>query len=193
MRQILTIAAASLALHIAPASAAVDWTNVDQALGKTGTDQPGEVHKYGLPRSDLRVTVDGVSIAPALALGGWLAFKPMGAEAMVMGDVVLTEQEINPVLTRLLTDGITVTAIHNHLLRAQPATFYMHVAAQGDPVKLARMLHDALAGGSKTPFAVSAPAAAGLDLDAHALDERLGHHGSANGSVYQFSIPRADA
>jgi Domain of Unknown Function (DUF1259) len=117
----------------------------------------------------------------------------MGTQAMVMGDLVLTEQEINPVLARLLTEGITATGIHNHLLRAQPATFYMHVAGEGDPIKLAQGLHDALSA-SQTPLGGGqAPATqASLDLDTAKLEQVLGHKGSANGGVYQFSIPRGD-
>ena len=177
-----------------PALAAeMDWSKVDQALGKTGTAQPGEVHKYALPRTDLHVTVDGVAIKPALALGGWLAFKPMGEVTMVMGDLVMAEDEINPVMAKLLANGITVTAVHNHLLRTQPATFYMHVAGQGDPVKLATAIHEAL-GASKTPFgpAPAAAPAAPLDIDTAKLEQVLGHKGMANGGVYQFAIPRAD-
>jgi hypothetical protein len=154
------------------------------------------VHKYGLPRTDLHVTLDGVVIKPTLALGGWLAFKSMGTDAMVMGDLVLAEDEINPVMAKLLAGGVTVTAVHNHLLRAQPATFYMHVAGQGDPVKLAAAIHDAL-GASKTPFGAATPAAAAtappaLDLDTAKLEQILGQKGAANGGVYQFAIPRAD-
>jgi hypothetical protein len=170
-----------------------DWSKVDQALGRTGSDQPGGVHKYGLPRSDLHVTLDGVEIKPALALGGWLAFKSMGGSAMVMGDLVMAENEINPVMTKLLADGISVTAVHNHLLRAQPATFYMHVAGQGDAVKLATALHDAL-GASKTPAAAppSSTRVAPPAIDTAKLETALGYKGTANGGVYQFSIPRAD-
>jgi hypothetical protein len=155
------------------------------------------VHKYGLPRTNLHVTLDGVAIKPALALGGWLAFKPMGEGAMVMGDLVMAEDEINPVMAKLLANGITVTAVHNHLLRAQPATFYMHVAGQGDPVQLATALHEAL-GASKTPFG-PAPAAAAptatptpLEVDTEKLDQAVGYEGTVNGGVYQFTIPRAD-
>jgi hypothetical protein len=178
-------------------AATPDWGKVDQALGRAGSNQPGEVHKYSIPRSDLQVTVDGVAIKPALALGGWLAFKPMGEQAMVMGDLVLTEPEINPVLSKLLAGGIAVTAIHNHLLRAQPATFYMHVAADGDPAKLAATLHDALSA-TGTPLSsgpapqAAAPAQPSLELDTARLDQTLGHKGSANGGVYQFGIPRGD-
>jgi hypothetical protein len=176
--------------------AGMDGSRVDQALVKTGTAQPGDVHKYGLPRTDLHVTVDGMAIKPALALGGWLAFKPMGEATMVMGVLVMAEDESNPVKAKLLANGITVTAMHKHLLRAQPATFYMHVAGLGDPVKLATALHDAL-GASKMPFGVAAagapPAAATpLDLDTAKLDQAIGHKGTATGGVYQFGIPRAD-
>jgi hypothetical protein len=193
MRHILAIAAVTGLTIASPASAAIDWSKVDEALGKTGNNQPGDVHKYSLPRSDLQVTVDGVAIKPSLALGGWLAFKPMGEQTMVMGDLVLTEQEVNPVLTKLLAGGITVTAVHNHLLRAQPATFYMHVAGEGDPIKLATGLHDALSA-SRTPLGgTPAPAAqASLDLDTAKLEQTLGYKGNASSGVYQFSIPRGD-
>src|SRR5882757_5456879 len=137
MATVAKLAASCVALMLAlPAAAETDWKKVDEALGKTGAQQPGEVYKYGLPRSDLHVTVDGVEIKPALALGGWLAFNSMGDKTMVMGDLVLTGDEINPVLSKLEEGGISVTAIHNHLLRATPMTFYMHVGGAGDPVKL---------------------------------------------------------
>src|ERR1700680_2774624 len=103
-------------------AADIDWKKVDAALGKTAAVS-GEVHRYGLPRSDLHVTLDGVAIKPALALGGWVAFAPMHGEAMLMGDLVLLETEITPVMTRLLDSGLDITAIHNHILRASPATF----------------------------------------------------------------------
>jgi hypothetical protein len=146
-----------------------------------------------VPRTDLQVTVDGVSIKPAFALGGWLAFKPMGAGAMVMGDLVLTGNEINPVMTKLLAGGVGVTAVHNHLLRAQPPTFYMHVNGEGDPVKLATTLHDALTA-SKTPFAappaVASSTPAAPELDSAKLEQVLGYKATLNGGVYQFSVPR---
>lgn len=197
MRRLLAFAAAAWLVVSAVPAVAVDWNSVDQALGKPGSDQPGGVHKYALPRSDLQVSVDGVVIKPSLALGGWLAFLPMGERTMIMGDLVLTEQEINPVLTKLLAEGITVTAIHNHLLRAQPAVFYMHVAAEGDPVKLAGRLHEALLA-SRTPLGLApvahSPASveAPLDLDTAKLDQIVGRKGSRNGGVYQFSVPRSD-
>src|SRR5207244_6139712 len=97
----------------------------------------GDVHRYGFPRTDLTVTLDGVTIKPALALGGWVAFKPMHGEAMIMGDLVLLETEINPVMLKMIEGGLEITAVHNHLLRASPATFYMHVGGHGNHTKMA--------------------------------------------------------
>jgi len=175
-------------------AADIDWSKVDQALGKPGTNQPGGVHKYGLPRSDLMITVDGVAIKPALALGSWIGFMPTGNGAMLMGDLVLTEMEIEPVMKRLIDDGIEITAIHNHLLRTTPAVFYMHVGGQGDPVKLAQTLHAGLSL-SQTPFAAPAPGATPptIELDTAAIDAALQAKGTINGGVYQFSIPRAES
>jgi hypothetical protein len=175
-------------------AADIDWKKVDAALGKTAAVS-GEVHRYGLPRSDLHVTLDGVAIKPALALGGWVAFAPMHGEAMLMGDLVLLESEITPVMTKLLDGGLAITAIHNHILRASPATFYMHVGGHGDPEKMAGVLRSALSSASKTPFdppaTTSGPAPA-VDLDTAKLDEIIGVKGAANGGVYQFGVPRRD-
>src|SRR5205823_3417201 len=122
-----------------------DWARVGEALGKSGTEMPGGVYRVGLPRTDLKVTLDGVEIKPGFALGGWLGFEKAGAQSMVMGDLVLTADEVNPVMEKLLAGGIQVTALHNHLLRNQPFTMYMHVMGMGDPVRLATVLHEALA------------------------------------------------
>jgi hypothetical protein len=177
------------------AVAAEDWqAQVGDALGKTGSAMPGGIYRVGLPRTDLKVTLDGVELKPGFALGGWLAFENMGEQAMVMGDLVLTQDEVTPVMTKLAAGGIDVTALHNHLLRNQPFTMYMHVLGRGDPVKLAAVLHTALAE-SKTPLSAAPSAAAGpspIDLDTTAIDQTLGAKGSNNGGVYQFSIPRAE-
>jgi Domain of Unknown Function (DUF1259) len=177
------------------AVAADDWqAQVGEALGKTGAAAPGGIYRVGLPRTDLKVTLDGVELKPGFALGSWLAFEKMGDQGMVMGDLVLTMDEVAPVMTKLASGGIEVTALHNHLLRNQPFTMYMHVQGNGDPVKLAAVLHAALAE-SKTPLsaAPAAPAASPpIDLDTAALDQTLGAKGTNNGGVYQFSIPRAE-
>jgi hypothetical protein len=196
MKQRLTLLALGAAVLLcAPARGAdIDWKKVDAALGKTAAVS-GEVHRYGLPRSDLHVTLDGVAIKPALALGGWVAFAPMHGEAMLMGDLVLLETEITPVMTKLLDSGLDITAIHNHILRASPATFYMHVAGHGDPEKMAASIHSALSSASKTPFdqpATTAGPAPALDLDTAKIDEAMGAKGTVNGGVYQFGIPRRE-
>ena len=173
-------------------AADIDWQKVDDALGRKPAVS-GDVHRYGFPRTDLTVTLDGVTIKPALALGGWVAFKPMHGEAMVMGDLVLLETEVNPVMLKLIEGGLEITAVHNHLLRASPATFYLHVGGHGDPAKMAAVIRDALSA-SKTPLAT--PAAAGpapaIELDTAQLDQIIGAKGQANGGVYQFGVPRRD-
>jgi len=174
-------------------AAEIDWKKVDAALGKTAAVS-GEVHRYGLPRSDLHVALDGVAIKPALALGGWVSFAPVHGEAMVMGDLVLLETEITPVMTKLLDGGLDITAIHNHILRASPATFYMHVGGHGDPEKMAAVIRSALSA-SKTPFdppATTAGPAPAVDLDTAKLDQIMGVKGTASGGVYQFGVPRRD-
>jgi hypothetical protein len=189
----LVLGAASLALVTAAGAQEIDWKKVDAALGRSAA-VVGDVHRYGFPRTDLQVTLEGVAIKPAFALGGWVAYKPMHGEAMIMGDVVLLETEINPVMAKLLDAGVDVTAVHNHLLRASPATFYMHVGGHGDPVKMAEAIHAALAV-SKTPLTAPSPAASpapALDIDTAKIDEILGAKGTVNGGVYQFGIPRRD-
>jgi hypothetical protein len=179
-----------------PAIAADDWqAQVGEALGKTGSTTPSGIYRVGLPRTDLKVTLDGVELRAGFALGSWLAFEKMGDAGMVMGDLVLTMDEVSPVMKKLIEGGIEVTALHNHLLRNQPFTMYMHVLGHGDPVKLAAALHTALAE-SKTPLtgAPAAPAASPptIDLDTAAIDAALGAKGTNNGGVYQFGIPRAE-
>jgi hypothetical protein len=174
---------------------AADWKAVGQALGKEGSMQPGDVYKVSLPRSDLQVTAGGVQIKPALALGGWVAFKKMGNDTMVMGDLVLTEDEVTPVLTKLQEGGVEQTALHNHVLHESPRVMYMHIRAAGDALKIAKAIHDALAQ-SKTPF--TAPAAGGdqtqdIGIDTKQLDQIMGQTGKVNGGVYQFSVPRGEA
>jgi hypothetical protein len=196
MNRALSLASISLIAVLAtPAKAETNWLVVDTILTRTGAVS-GEVHRYGLPRSDLNVSLDGVALKPGFALGGWVAFEPMGDKAMMMGDLVLTETEINPVMSKLLSEGLQVTALHNHLLRANPPTFYMHVAGAGDPAQLARLVRAALEE-SKTPFDVKPPAetaaaSAAFDFETAKVDAAIGHKGKANGGVYQFGIPRAD-
>lgn len=193
-RPLATLCTICLLLPASVALAETDWSQVDAAIGKKAA-VAGSVHKYGLPRSDLHVTLDGVTIKPGLALGGWIAFEPSGDGAMMMGDLVLTETEVNPVMRSLLANGVQVTAVHNHLLRASPAPFYMHLGAHGDPAKLVTVVREALAE-TKTPFEPSAVPVGEppkIDFDTAQVEEALGAHGKNNGGVYQFSIPKAKA
>ena len=194
MRAVLMLAIGGVVMATAVAANAqdIDWKKVDEAAGRTGAVS-SDVHRYGFPRTDLQVTLDGVTIRPALALGGWAAFKPVHGGAMVMGDLVLLETEINPVMAKLIENGVEITAIHNHLLRSSPATFYMHIGGHGDPVKLATAIRTGLAA-SKTPLTPPAPPASqpAIDLDTAQLDQIIGVKGQATGGVYQFGVPRRD-
>src|SRR3954469_9160787 len=156
MRYLKTIAFSALMGMAALPVQAADWSAVATALGKAGTEMPGNVYRVGLPRTDLHVMRDGIELKPTFALGSWVAFTPMGNQAMVMGDLVLTEDEVEPVMRAILEGGLDVTALHTPTFKAAPATFYMHIGGMGDAAAMARTIHSALAL-SKTPF--TAPAA----------------------------------
>ena len=162
-------------------------------MGRPGQMQPGDVIKFGMPRKDLHVVLDGVDIKAGLALGSWMAFKRDGSGAMVMGDLVLTEDEVEPVMMKLQEGGIHESAIHNHLLGESPHVMYMHIASHGDPVQMAKAIHDALAL-TKTPGPDAAPGlpAAELGFDQKQVEQILGHAGKVNGGVLQIAVPRAE-
>ena len=170
-----------------------DWKPVEMALGKAGSIQPGDVYKVSFPRSDLKVIVAGVELKPALALGSWVAFKRDGEVTVVMGDLVLTESEVTPVLSKLEAGGVEPTALHNHVLNESPRVMYMHIHAMGDGVKIAKIIHDAIAL-TKTPFAPPAanPSGGDIGIDTKQIDQIMGQNGKVNGGVYQFGIARAD-
>lgn len=182
---VLSASAPTLAQPAAP-------TPIQEVLGRA-PQTTGDVQKFAFPRSDLNVMLDGVKVQPALALGGWLAFRPMGGMTHweVMGDLVLTQDEIKPLEQKLIAGGLTFTAIHNHLLRAEPLAFYMHVHGMGDPVAMSKTLKEALAA-TKTPTAAPGPAPSTTTLDRAGLEKIMGRTGTiAGGGVLQFSIPRA--
>jgi hypothetical protein len=168
------------------------WKPVEDSLGRKGSSQPGDVYKFSMPRSDLKVTVAGTPIKAGLALGSWLAFKRESTGAVVMGDLVLTESEVSPVMAKLEQEGIEQTALHNHLLNESPRIMYLHVAGHGDAVKLGAALKDALAL-TKTPSAPpAAPSQQSLGFDSAQVDQALGYKGKNNNCIYQFSIARAE-
>jgi len=156
--------------------------------------QPGDVYKFGLPRSDLAVTVDRIQLKPALALGSWVAFKATSSGAIAMGDLVLREAEVEPVMAKLAEGGIEVTALHHHVLHETPRVYYMHIHGAGDAVQLAQAIHAAI-GLTKTPpppTGTTTPAAGALGLDTTQIAQSLGHSGKVNGGVYQVSVARPD-
>src|SRR5499426_857230 len=172
-----------------------DWKAVEQALGKSGQLQSGDVFRVGMPRSDLSVTVKGVPVKAGFALGSYAAFKQIGDHAMVMGDLVLLDQEVPAVMSALLGGGLEVTAVHNHVNDVSPHVLYMHYGGHGDAVRLAKALRQALAA-SGTPLGatVAAPAAAsGPTLDTKQIEQSLGRQGREIGAgVYQVTVPRSE-
>ena len=194
----IVVCAASMAVAFGASTGAAaaegEWDAVAKAIGRPGTEMPGGVYRVGIGRSDLTVSLDGVQIKPPLALGSYLAFKKTGKETMVMGDLVLLQEEVNPVMKKLIEQGVEVTAIHNHLLRATPQVMYMHYQGHGDAAKLAAAVRSALEA-SKTPLEAPAKGAAqpSIDLDTAAIEKTLGAKGTNNGGVYGFNIARAES
>jgi Domain of Unknown Function (DUF1259) len=182
---------------MAAQSDSVDWKAIEVAMGRPSVTQAGDVHRFNFPRGDLHVTVTSasgsVAISTAFALGGWIAFKATGDGIIAMGDLVLADDEINPVITALQAGGIEQTAIHHHLLHESPRVYYMHVHARGDAVKIAQAIGEAVAlTGTPAPAPAAAPSAA-LDLDTLQVARVLGYPGRVNSGVYQVGVPRAEA
>ena len=175
-------------------SSTIDWDQVGQAVGKQGTLMKGDVYRIDLPRSDLNVTSQGVQIKPALALGSYTAFKDMGdGNAMVMGDLVLTEDEYNKVISKLQEGGIGQTAVHKHLLQESPAIWWTHIHGTGDPVAMAKSIRSAL-DLTGTPLTQSSSSeSTDMGFDTSQLDQIIGHTGTTQGGVYKYSIGRADS
>jgi hypothetical protein len=174
---------------------ASDWKQVEAAMGRPGQMQPGDVIRFAMPRKDLHVVLDGVEIKPALALGSWAAFKRDANGAMVMGDLVLTEDEVQPVMAKLQEGGIHESAVHNHLIGELPHVIYMHIASHGDAAQMAKAVRDTVAltktpGPDPTP---AAPSTAELAFDQKQVEQILGHTGKVNGGVLQVGVPRAES
>jgi hypothetical protein len=156
--------------------------------------QPDGAYKFSMPRADLHVTAGGVAIKPGFALGSWAAFDKLGPNSMAMGDLVLTEDEVTPVVTKLEQSGIEVTAIHNHLLHESPRVMYVHFHGHGEATQVAKALHDAIAltatPAQGPPPSPNPPA---LGFDQGSVEKALGRTGKNNGGVLQFAVPRAEA
>jgi hypothetical protein len=173
-----------------------DWKAVEQALGKPGQLQPGDVFRVGMPRTDLNVSVKGVPVKAGFALGSYAAFRQVGDHAMVMGDLVLLDAEVPAVMSGLFAGGLEVTAVHNHLNEMSPHVMYMHYEGHGDAVQLAKALRQALAS-SATPLggaSAAASAVSGATLDTKQIEQALGRQGrDVGGGVFQVTAPRSEA
>ena len=189
---LVVIAAGASSVYAADA----DWKAVEQALGKSGQLQPGDVFRVGMPRTDLNVSVKGVPVKAGFALGSYAAFKQVGDHAMVMGDLVLLDAEVAPVMSGLFAGGLEVTAVHNHLNEMSPHVMYMHYEGHGDALQLAKALRQAL-GASATPLggaAAGSSAASGPTLDTKQIEQALGRQGrDVGGGVFQVTAPRSEA
>jgi hypothetical protein len=189
---LITLVSWSQSSKTTKAAASADWKDVDSAMGRAGQDQPDGTHKYAFPRKDMNVTVGGVQIKAGLALGSWVAFKSTSqGNSMVMGDLVLAEDEVAPVMAELQSGGIEITALHNHLIGESPRVMYMHIHGMGNAANLAKAIHAAIAK-TKTPDAGASAAPPDLDIDTKQIDQILGHSGKNNGGIYQVGVPRAD-
>src|SRR5438094_4210504 len=180
-------------------SSTVDTTAIEKAIGKGG-ELKDNVYKISLPRTDLSVTVKGVKVKPGLALGSWVAFTEAGGQAVIDGDLVLTEDEVAPVFDKLRKEGIEVTALHNHLIGETPRVMFLHIAGKGDAARLASHIKDALAL-TKTPLGESArksgevstkTGAEEAGFNAEQIQQVLGHKGTVKGGVLQVSVPRPE-
>jgi hypothetical protein len=170
-----------------------DWKPVESALGRTGKVQSDGVLKFAMPRKDLKVTVAGTPIKPGLALGSWCAFFGSSDNSIVMGDLVLLEDEVAPVMQKLQAGGVEIAALHNHVLHESPRVMYMHIAGHGNAAKLAQTIQGALAEtGTPAETASAAATQQKIDLDTDKIDQALGRQGKDNGGIYQFAVARAE-
>ncbi len=188
---LITLVSWGQSSKLTKAAAPADWKDVDAAMGRAGQDQPDGTHKFSLPRKDMNVTISGVQVKAGLALGSWVAFAHSGKSDMAMGDLVLAEDEVGPVMQELQSGGIDITALHNHLLGESPRVMYMHIHGMGNAASMAKAIHAAVAK-TKTPEASPASAPPELDIDTKQVDQILGHSGKNNGGIYQVSVPRAE-
>jgi len=172
----------------------LDVIGIDKAIGRSGQIN-GDVYRINFPRTDLNVTIEGVAVKPGLALGSWAAFKAKTPQAAVVhGDLVLTEPEVNPVITALQQHNFEITALHNHVIHESPSVMYLHYWGEGSAVMLAQNVRDALSK-TKTPLAAPAtppPAGTKDDLPADQIQQAIGLKGAVNNGVLALSQPRPE-
>src|SRR6516162_6536343 len=169
----------------------LDTAKIDEALGRSG-QKSGDMYRVAFPRTDLHVRVNETDIKPGLALGSWAAFSGDNARAVVMGDLVLLENEVNPVIRKLRSSGFEITAVHNHLINETPHVLYVHYMGHGKSPDIAAALRSALAQ-SKTPLE-KPPALNQTEAPSFVktIEDTLSAKGRWAGGVLSFGIPRAE-
>jgi Domain of Unknown Function (DUF1259) len=191
IRHLMFLASVLILPFVASAQIA-DTAKIDQAMGRPG-QKMGDVYKFGFPRTDLYVTVHGLAIKPGLALGSWAAFLGTDEVAMVMGDLVLLPEEINPVSEKLRSAGFEITAVHNHLIDETPHVMYVHYMGHGKASQLATSFHEALVA-SKTPLEQPATSTEPTPPEwVKTVDDRVGRKGNFKGGVLSYGVPRSEA
>ncbi|MGG0655301.1 DUF1259 domain-containing protein [Rummeliibacillus pycnus] len=176
--------------HLDSTNLLPQWKIVEEEIGKSGVMRPGEVFYLSLPRNDLKVTVKGTPIRTGLALGGWVAFKQIDSQTMVMGDLVLTEEEVQPVMNELFRQGIQVSALHNHLLSETPRIMYLHIEGHGNSVQLAKAISSGL---KLTQIPKNGTSeSVNFSVDYQKLDQIFRHKGTISDGVYHVAIPRKE-
>src|SRR5262245_38288114 len=194
---LLTTAAVPMPTMVLAQEIPAEYQQVLSALGKQG-DFKDNVLKVNIPRNDVKVTVASVATPTPFGFGGWVAMtKGDGGRQVLMGDLVLLQEEVNPVMSALLENGLDVTALHNHFFWDEPRMFYMHVHGMGTPAALAAKLKPALAliGKNAAPAPAAAPAAsapAAPTLDTAAIAKIAGREGEQTGAVYKITVGRDD-
>jgi hypothetical protein len=190
---LFSIVVSSFTLPVVASAQGLDTTKIDQVLGRSG-QKIGDVYKFGFPRMDLHVSIHGLAIKPGLALGTWAAFVGTDDDAMVMGDLVLIEDEVNPVIEKLRAASFEISAVHNHLIDETPHVMYVHYMGHGGASQLATSLRAALEA-SKTPL--EKPAAATEEQTpptwVKSVEDSVGRKGTLKGGVLSYAVPRSDS
>lgn len=192
-RVVRSVGVAALLAIAAPLAAqtALDTSAIDQAIGRAGTTMPGAVYRVSFPRTDLHVTIGNVSVAPGFGLAGYAAFKQELLTTLVVGDLALRESEIEGVITSLESNGLHITALHNHLRNEQPHVMYLHFMGTGDPKHLASALKAALLL-TKTPLGALKKPDTSPPWFAATIQDGLGYKGIAFNKILSIGVPRAE-
>jgi hypothetical protein len=172
----------------------LDTTLIEKITGIKGKANKGE-YKITIPQNDLDVEVDGFKIIPPMGLGTWIAFTPSKEGSMIMGDIILTENDLKPVQQEVIRQGLTISAIHNHFVRNHPNVLYMHIGGSGkteDMAKKAKAVLDKVAESRGHNPASGSVSDVPYSIDTKKLDEIIGSKGEMSKGVYKYTIGRPD-